>query len=70
MEVYVTVFSTDLLAGKRTLTTESFLTMVAVDEHGNPTPVPKVIPQTEEEKRLFATAAARKENRNRRAMMR
>ncbi|MFD1739662.1 acyl-CoA thioesterase [Bacillus salitolerans] len=70
MEVYVKVFSTDLLSDKRTLTTESFLTMVAVDQNGKPTSVPKVIPHTEEEKRLFETAAARKENRKNRALIR
>ncbi|GAA3331132.1 hypothetical protein GCM10020331_086460 [Ectobacillus funiculus] len=50
MEVYVKVYSNDLLSGTSTLTTESFLTMVAVDQNGKPIPVPKVIPQTEEEK--------------------
>lgn len=70
MEVYVKVHSTDLLSGKSTLTTESFLTMVAVDQTGKPIPVPKVIPHTKEEKRLFETAPARKEHRKNRAAIR
>ncbi|KAB2328476.1 acyl-CoA thioesterase [Cytobacillus depressus] len=70
MEIYVKVYSSNLLTGQSALTTESFLTMVAVDESGKPIPVPKVIPYTEEEKRLFETASARKENRKSRAMIR
>ncbi|MEH6990047.1 acyl-CoA thioesterase [Cytobacillus firmus] len=70
MEVYVKVTSTNLLTGESTLTTESFLTMVAVDDQGKPVPVPKVMPLTEEEIRLHATAAARKEHRKNRASIR
>ncbi|MCM3584543.1 acyl-CoA thioesterase [Mesobacillus maritimus] len=69
MEVYVKVHSNNLLTGEEKLTTESFLTMVAVDEYGRPIPVPKVIPHSEEEKRLFDTAPARKANRKDRAMI-
>ncbi|WP_098441927.1 acyl-CoA thioesterase [Bacillus sp. es.034] len=69
MEVYVKVFSSNLLTGIKTLTTESFLTMVAVDENGKPKPVPKVIPETEEEKRLFKSAVLRKEHRKNRALI-
>lgn len=69
MEVYVKVFSANLLTGIKTLTTESFLTMVAVDEDGKPKPVPKVIPETEEEIRLFTTAVLRKEHRKNRALI-
>ncbi len=70
MEVYVKVFSSNLLTDEKTLTTESFLTMVAVDSSGKPVPVPKVIPETPEEQRLFETAPARKENRKKRSMIR
>ncbi|WP_226672699.1 acyl-CoA thioesterase [Rossellomorea aquimaris] len=69
MEVYVKVYSTNLLTNDKTLTTESFLTMVAVDEDGKPKPVPKVVPQSEEEKRLFKTAILRKEHRKNRALI-
>lgn len=63
MEVFVKVISEDLLSGERKLTATSFLTFVALDENGKPTPVPKVIPETEEEIRLFQTAKERKEAR-------
>jgi acyl-CoA hydrolase len=69
MEVYVKVYSTNLLTSIKTLTTESFLTMVAVDKEGKPKPVPKVIPKTEEEKRLCNTAVLRKEHRKNRALI-
>jgi len=69
MEIYVKVHSNNLLTGEEKLTTESFLTMVAVDEYGKPVPVPKIIPSSEEEKRLFETAAARKENRKKRGLI-
>ncbi|RSL30877.1 acyl-CoA thioesterase [Salibacterium salarium] len=63
MEVFVKVYANNLLTGDKQLTTESFLTMVAVDGEGNPIEVPKVKPSTEEEQRLFDTADARKEHR-------
>ena len=70
MEVYVKVTAHDLIKNKETLTTESFLTMVAVNEEGRPIPVPKVLPQSDEEKQMFATAPARKENRKKRTLLR
>lgn len=70
MEVYVKVTAHDLIKNIKTLTTESFLTMVAVNKEGKPIPVPKVSPQTDEEKQMFATAPARRENRKRRASLR
>lgn len=70
MEVYVKVYADDLLGGRKVMTTESFLTMVAVDGDGKPKPVPAVIPETEEEKRLYETAPSRKEHRKNRASLR
>jgi acyl-CoA hydrolase len=66
MEVYVRVRSINVLTGKSKMTTESFVTMVAVDENGKPIPVPSVVPETEEEKRLFDTGQARREYRKKR----
>ncbi|MFS0689492.1 acyl-CoA thioesterase [Sporosarcina sp. Marseille-Q4943] len=63
MEVFVTVHSMDLLTGEKKLTTESFLTMVAMDENNKPTPVPGVYPETEAEKRLAETGPARRNHR-------
>jgi acyl-CoA hydrolase len=66
MEVFVKVISENLLTGERTLTATSFLTFVALDENGKPTPVPPIIPETEEEKYLFETAEERKAMRRER----
>ncbi|SDJ09747.1 acyl-CoA thioesterase [Salimicrobium halophilum] len=69
MEVYVKVYADDLLQGEQKVTTESFLTMVAVGEDGKPVSVPEVIPETEEEKELYRTAADRKREREKKARM-
>ncbi|WP_078592961.1 acyl-CoA thioesterase [Evansella clarkii] len=63
MEVYVKVETQSLKSRKKTVTTTAILTMVAVDEKGKPTPVSGVEPETEEEKKLFQNAQARKERR-------
>jgi acyl-CoA hydrolase len=63
MEVYVRVHRENFKTGEQTLTTTSFLTMVAVDEEGNSKPVPKVVPQTEEEKWLYTSSKERREKR-------
>src|SRR5690625_4210563 len=67
MEVYVKVTAHDLIKNEEKLTTESFLTMVAVNEEGRPIPVRKVYPETEEERKLHTTAPVRKRNRIKRA---
>lgn len=67
MEVYVRVKSHNLQTGEEKLTTESFLTMVAMGDDGKPTEVPAVIPESEGEKRFFETAPARREYRKMRA---
>ena len=69
MEVFVSVHSMNLLTGVTKLTTESFLTMVAMDENNKSTPVPGIYPETEAEKSLFETAPARREHRKLRGEM-
>ncbi|MFT8319683.1 MAG: acyl-CoA thioesterase [Bacillus sp. (in: firmicutes)] len=66
MEVFVKVTAEDLLTGECNLCALSFLTMVAIDENGKPTNVPEVIPETEEEIRLYETAENRAEGRKKR----
>ncbi|MFC4024845.1 acyl-CoA thioesterase [Oceanobacillus longus] len=66
MEVHVKVSAHDLIRNEKKLTTESFLTMVAVNENGKPVPVPGVFAESELEKELYSSAPARKENRLRR----
>lgn len=63
MEIYVKVECEDLQTGERTITTTSFLTMVAINERGVPVPVPGVVPVTEEEKELYNHAQERKKQR-------
>ncbi|WP_108671868.1 acyl-CoA thioesterase [Peribacillus acanthi] len=63
MEVFVKVQSEDLHSDIKKITTTSLLTMVAKDSEGKPTPVPGVIPETEEEKELFTTANERRTRR-------
>ncbi|MCM3387654.1 acyl-CoA thioesterase [Ureibacillus chungkukjangi] len=63
MEVYVRVMARNLKTGELRLTTESFVTMVAVDESGRPVQVPKVYPETERERQLFETGSTRRELR-------
>jgi acyl-CoA hydrolase len=70
MEVYVKVESENLLTGEVKLTATSFLTFVALGADGRPTPVPPVIPETEEERWLYETAPARYESRKQRKLNR
>ncbi|HWK21945.1 MAG TPA: acyl-CoA thioesterase [Ureibacillus sp.] len=63
MEVYVRVMARNIKTGEIKLTTESFVTMVAVDELGRPVQVPKVYPETERERQLFETGSTRRELR-------
>lgn len=63
MEVQVRVFSEEPLTGDRLKTSTAFLTFVALDEEGKPTPVPPLIPRTNEEKRRYAAALRRRRRR-------
>ena len=63
IEVGVEVFSEDFVSGKRKHTTTAFLTYVAIDEDGNPRPVPPVIPKTHEERRRYREAGERRKVR-------
>jgi acyl-CoA hydrolase len=63
MEVGVKVITENLMTGERLHTCSAYLTFVALDENGKPTPVPCVIPETEEEKRRYGEAGERREYR-------
>lgn len=63
MEVFVKVVAEDLLTGKRAICATSFLTFVALDPDNKPILVPGVIPETEEEQRLFDSAPERADAR-------
>lgn len=63
MEVFVKVTAENLMTGERKIAATAFLTFVAMDEFGKPARVPKVLPETEEEKKLNETASFRAEKR-------
>ncbi|MFS8639225.1 MAG: acyl-CoA thioesterase [Symbiobacteriaceae bacterium] len=63
MEVRVNVYSENLRTGERHHTATAFFTFVALDEDGRPTPVPAVIAETPEEKRLQEEARERRRAR-------
>jgi acyl-CoA hydrolase len=63
VEVFVKVVSEDMLTGERTVCATAFLTFVAIDVDGQKQMVPKVVPETELEKFLFAGAPDRAKKR-------
>ncbi len=63
LEVQVDVFSEETLTGKRQLTSRAFLTFVAIDRAGRPVPVPPLIIDTDDERRICEEAHARREQR-------
>ena len=63
MEVHVLVHSMKFVDWRKKITTESFLTMVAMDENKKPTPVPGIKPETEEKKSLYDMGPARRAHR-------
>lgn len=63
MEVGVKVIAENVLTGDRRHTNSCYLTYVALDGDGRPTGVPPVIPETEDEKRRYKRAQARRTNR-------
>lgn len=64
MEVMVTVEAENVETGERRRTNRCFLTYVALDrENGRPAPVPPLILETEEDRRLHAAAERRRARR-------
>jgi acyl-CoA hydrolase len=63
MEVGVRVEAEDIRSGERTSTSTAYLTMVALDDDGRPTPVPGIAPQTPDEERRAREAQLRRDNR-------
>lgn len=63
MEVFVEVHREDPLNGTTTLTSQAFLTFVAIDQYGKPLPAPPLDPVTDEEKHRYEEAAIRREAR-------
>ena len=60
VEVGVEVFSENFVKGERKHTTTAFLTFVAIDQQGNPQPVPPLSIKTREERRRYREAGERR----------
>jgi acyl-CoA hydrolase len=63
MEVGVRVDAENPRTGERRHTNSAYLTMVAVDEEGQPVPVPSLITETDEQRGREAEAQVRRRNR-------
>jgi acyl-CoA hydrolase len=63
MEVGVKVMTENLMSGEVLHTCSAYLTFVALDATRHSTPVPPVIPETEEEERRYRQAGERRDNR-------
>lgn len=59
MEVGVQVTKENPYTGEQVRTTTAYLTFVALDKNKKPCAIPKLIPETEEEKRRFENAKLR-----------
>jgi acyl-CoA hydrolase len=60
LEVQVDVFSEETLTGRRQLTSRAFLTFVAIAADGSRVPVPPLVVDTDEDRRVAAEAHARR----------
>jgi acyl-CoA hydrolase len=63
MEVGVRVEAEDLRSGEIKHTSTAYLTMVAIDDSGKPTPVPPLLVETDPERRRQREAELRRSNR-------
>ncbi len=63
MEVGVRVEAESPRTGEKRHTSTAYLTMVAVDEHGKPIPVPPLIAESDDEHRRQREAETRRRNR-------
>ena len=63
MEVGVRVEAENIRSGEVTATSTAYLTMVAIDDDGRPTPVPPLAPETPDEERRAREAQLRRDNR-------
>ena len=61
MEVIITVWKESPLETTREKTNTAIYTFVAVDADGKPKPVPRLVPQTPQEKEYYQAALRRKE---------
>jgi acyl-CoA hydrolase len=60
LEVGVDVYSEEVLTGRRQLTSRAYLTFVAISKDGERSPVPPLLVETDEERRVCEEAQARR----------
>lgn len=63
MEIHLQVWGEDALHQYKYESNEAYFTFVALDPNNKPRPVPKITPETEEEKRLYDGALRRRQLR-------
>ena len=63
MEIGIKIIAEDLKTGAKRHTNSCYFTMVCLDKQGKPAEVPRLILETEEEKRRFHAAEQRRQNR-------
>lgn len=63
MEVGVRIEAENVVTGERRHTNSCYVTYVAIDQHGKPTAVPPVLPETEDQRRRFGAAGERRRRR-------
>ena len=63
MEIHIKVWGEDLIAQYKYESNEAYFTFVALDPNGNPRSVPNLIPETDEEKKLYDEALQRRQMR-------
>ncbi len=61
MEVFIEVFVENHRTGEKELSNNAYYTFVAVDQIGTPIEVPKVVPETNDEKKMFEGALRRRQ---------
>lgn len=70
MEVGVRIDAENPIQGKTFHTASAYMTFVALDDNGKPTPIKPVVPETEDEKRRFKAAEQRRKWRLERRKLR
>ncbi len=63
MEVYIEVWAEHMPNLEKIKTHDAYYTFVSLDKNGKPTPVPPIVPQTDEEVRLYNGAISRRQVR-------
>lgn len=63
MEIGIKIYAEDFRAGAKRHTNSCYFTMVCLDAAGKPKEVPRIVPETDEEKRRYEEGRKRREAR-------